>query len=430
MRERPAYPPARWGEIVSWAMFDFANSSYTTIIVSVAFAVYFARLVVPGEGGDFLWSVGISLGNLVVLLLSPMIGAVADDSGRKKIFLVITYVTCVAGTALLWYVTPGRVGLGLFLFVISFVGFSFGENLAAAFLPELSTPKNIGRISGFGWGLGYFGGLVCIVAVMSLLKGGYTLENLRNLRLAWVVTAVFFGVAALPTFLFLKERVPLGSGRAMDYVRAGFARIADTARSVRHFSELFRFLIVFFIFSMGLTAVIAFTAIFAERTLGFTAEELLYVFIAVQLTSAGGAFLFGAIQDRLGSARTIQMTLVLWVLVCIGTYFCTSKQVFWGLVLGAGLGIGSLQSASRGMVGLFSPPDKAGEFFGFWGLFGKGAYMLGPLVFGAISSGTGSQRLAILSTGLFFIAGLIGMAFIDEKRGHAEAEAWSRSHAS
>ena len=207
-------------------------------------------------------------------------------------------------------------------------------------------------------------------------------------------------------------------------MRAGFGRIASTAHSVRHFSELVRFLSVFFVYSMGLTSVIAFAGIFAERTLHFTSSEVVYLFIALQLTSAGGAFLFGFLQDRMGASRTIQITLVIWILVCVGVYFCETKALFWWLALGAGLGIGSLQSASRGLVGLFSPPEKSGEFFGFWGLAGKGAYMLGPFIFGLISTATGSQRVAILSTALFFIAGLIGMAFVNEKRGHEEAASW------
>ncbi|HEY9420015.1 MAG TPA: MFS transporter, partial [Thermoanaerobaculia bacterium] len=378
--EPSSLPPASRREIWSWAMFDFANSSYTTVIVTVAFSIYFTRLVAPEGRGDFLWGLGLLLGNLFVLLLSPIVGAVADDSGRKKQFLAVTYLTCVTGTALLWFVQPGDVNLGLLFFVLSFIGFSFGENLAGAFLPEISTPKTIGRISGLGWGLGYFGGLLCLVLVRPLLSGGFVPENVANVQKAWPLTAVFFLLAALPTFLFLRERAPRGSGTALEYVRAGFARLADTGRSVRHFSELVKFLTVFFIFSMGLTSVIGFAAIFAEKTLGFTLDELTLLFICLQLTSAGGAFLFGFLQDRIGAARTIQISLVLWIVVCAGTYFCETKQLFWWIAMGAGLGIGSLQSASRGMVGLFSPPEKSGEFFGFWGLAGKGAYMLGPAV--------------------------------------------------
>jgi len=312
----------------------------------------------------------------------------------------------------------------LALFVASFVGFSFGENLAGSFLPEISTPENIGKISGFGWGLGYFGGLLSLGLVFPLLAGDFVVANLANLRLAWLATALFFLLAALPTFLFLKERAPRGTSTVLRYVRDGFIRLGQTARSARHFSELVRFLCVFLLYSAGLTSVIAFAGIFAANTLGFSSRELIYLFIVLQLSSAGGAFVFGGLQDRLGAPRTIQVTLVLWILVCAGVYFVESKPAFWGVALFAGLGIGSLQSASRALVGLFAPPEKSAEFFGLWGLAGKTAYMIGPWIFGLISSGTGSQRIAMLSTASFFLLGLVGMGFVSEKRGLAAARAW------
>jgi UMF1 family MFS transporter len=192
---------------------------------------------------------------------------------------------------------------------------------------------------------------------------------------------------------------------------------------------------VFTLYNAGLSSVVAFAGIFAESTLGFTADEIIFLFILLQLSAAAGAFLFGVIQDRIGSPRTIQIALVLWIFVCVGAYMCgdgkievlpgvNGKQFFWWVGMGAGLGIGSLQSASRGLVGLFSPPEKSGEFFGLWGLAGKAAYMVGPLIFGFLASQTGSQRTAMLSTAVFFVLGLIGMSFIDERRGRAEAEAW------
>lgn len=435
----PAPPPPRRREIFGWAMFDFANSSYTTVIVTVAFAVYFTTLVAP-ERGEFLWGLGLAIGNLIVLLLSPIVGAVADDSGRKKLFLFGTYATCVAGTALLYFVTPGRVGLGLALLVLSFVGFSFGENLAGAFLPEISTPRNIGRISGLGWGLGYFGGLGCLLAVQPLLAGDFTPENLPRLRLVWLVTAGFFLLAAIPTFVFLRERAPRVEKPPLEFVRAGFVRLATTARSIRQFSEIVRFLGVFFLFYAGLSSVVAFAGIYAAKTLGFTFSELVLLFILLQISSALGALLFGWVQDRIGAGRTIQISLVLWIAVCVATYLLgegdgvllagyTGKQLFWGVGVFAGLGIGSLQSASRSVVGMFSPPQKAAEFFGFWGLAGKSAYMVGPFAFGLIAEAAGSQRVAMLSTAAFFVAGLVGMVFVDERRGVAEAAAWQAERA-
>lgn len=408
-------------------MFDFANSSYTTVVVTVAFSVFFTSLVASGPSADAWWGRGIFLSNLFVVLLSPIVGAVADESGRKKVFLFVTYLLCVAGTAALWFVVPGAAGavaLALALFIVSNVAFSFGENLTAAFLPEISTPANVGRVSGFGWGLGYFGGLASLLLIKSRIEGGFTMENLPRLREVWVITALFFLVAALPTFFFLHERAPRRSEPVSYYLRMGFSRLRHTFSAIGHFRELAKFLAVFFVFYAGLSSIIAFVGVYAQRTVGFTSSELILLFLVVQISSAGGAFVFGFIQDRLGARRTIQLSLVLWIATCVITYFTDSKAVFWGIALGAGLGIGSLQSASRALVGLFSPVGKSGEFFAFWGLAGKGAYAFGPLIFGLISSSSGSQRAAILATAVFFVVGFLGMFLIDERRGTAAAASW------
>lgn len=416
-------------EIFGWAMFDFANSSYTTLIVTVAFSVYYTKLVVPGREADFLWGLGSLLSNLVAMLSGPVIGAMADDTGRKKVFLFLTYALCIGGTFGLYFVLPGQAALGLALFVISNAGYAMGENLCAAFLPELSTPANIGRVSGFGWGLGYLGGLACLLAAFPLLAGGFSLSNLENLRLTWVLTGAFFLVTAVPTFVFLHERAPRGPRRRLhEYVHVTFTRIAATARAVRHFSDLARFLVVFLIFISGLATMIAFSSIYASHTIGFSAKELILLFILLQISSAAGAFLFGLVQDRWGAKRTIKFMLVFWIVVCLAAFYVHSKGPFWAVALGAGLGIGSVQSASRSLVGLFSPLEKSGEFFGLWGLAGKGAFMIGPFLFGIVSSGTGSQRIAILFTAMFFVVGLIGMNFVDEARGRAAALAWTAAH--
>lgn len=405
-------------------MFDFANSSYTTVVVTVAFSVFFTRLIAAGPEADAWWGRGIFISNLIVVLLSPIVGAMADESGRKKLFLFATYLLCVGGTAALWFVEPGAIQLALVLFVISNVAFSFGENLTAAFLPELSTPSTVGRISGFGWGLGYFGGLASLLLIKSRIDGGFTLENLPNLRMVWPLTALFFLVAALPTFLFLRERAPRRNEPLLYYARQGFGRLLTTVRSIGHFRELAKFLAVFFVYSAGLMSIIAFVGVYAERTVGFTSSELIFLFLVVQVSSAAGAFAFGAIQDRLGARRTIQVSLLLWIATCLATYLTATKLAFWIIALTAGLGIGSLQSASRALVGLFAPVGKSGEFFGLWGLAGKAAYAVGPLVFGLVSSSTGSQRAAILYTGVFFVLGFLGMFLINERRGLAAAAAW------
>jgi UMF1 family MFS transporter len=418
--------PVRPREIFGWAMFDFANSSYTTVIITVAFSVFFTSTVAAAGRADFLWGFGLSISNGLVLLLSPVIGAIADDSGRKKRFLFATYLACVAGTALLALVGPGDVALALALLVVSNVAFSFGENLAGAFLPEISTPRTIGRISGLGWGLGYFGGLASLMLISPLIGPGFGGDNLANLRRAWLVTAAFFLVAGSCTFALLRERAPRGPRRTLiGHLRVGFARLATTAREVRRFGELAKFLLAFFLYHGGLTTVIAFAAILAERTFGFGPADLIRLFVLLQLTSAAGALGFGFIQDRIGAVRTVRVTLVIWIVACVGGYLARTAGQFWWVAMAAGLGIGSLQSASRALVGLFSPRAKEAEFFGFWGLAGKAAYAIGPALFGLISSASGSQRLAILSAALFFVAGLVAVSFVDERRGIAAAASWN-----
>ena len=409
-------------------MFDFANSAYTTIIVTVAFSIYFTKLVTPGASADWWWSVAVAISNAIVLLLAPVLGAIADGSGRKKPFLVAMWLLCVLGTAGLYFVTPGALVLGIVLFVLSNCAYAFGETMVGGFLPEISTPKNIGRISGFGWGLGYLGGLGSLVLIKPLIMGGFTVANLPNLRLAWVATAAFFFVGALPTVLFLRERAERTQGRsAGELTVEGFRRIASTWKSLKKFSELAWFLGAFFVYSCGLMAVIAFAAIYAERTIGFASGDIIVLFIALQVAAAVGAVAFGWIQDRLGPKRCLEIALLLWLMVSVCAFLATTKAQFWPVALGAGLGIGALQSASRALVGLFSPVAKSGEFFGFWGLALRAAYVVGVFVFGSLSSATGSQRTAILVNGVFFLVGLIALLKVDVERGRAAAEAWDRA---
>lgn len=406
-------------------MFDFANSSYTTIVVTVAFGNFFTQLVAPGERGEAWWGAAITASNVVVMLLSVVAGAVADGAARKKSFLFASYLTCVLATAALWWVLPGRVGLALALFVVSNIAFSLGENFTSSFLPELSTPANIGKISGIGWGVGYIGGLLSLAAIYPLVAGGFELANLPRLRLVWVVNALFFLVAGIPTFLLLRERALPTPGRNwVGHARSGLVRVAETVREIRHFSQLARFLIVFFFFQAGLTTMFAFAGIYAVQTVGFDGSDLISLFFVLNISAALGALGFGFIQDRVGVKRTVQVTLAIWIAVCLAAYLVQTQAQFWAVAVFAGLGIGSLQSAARAMIGLFSPIEKSGEFFGFWGLAGKGAYAVGPLVFGLVASATGNQRYGILTTAVFFVIGLAGMAFVDEAAGRRAAEEW------
>ena len=414
-------------EILGWCFFDFANSSFTTLIITIAFSVYFTKIVAGGSGaGDKLWGTGNAISQTLVLLTAPLVGAIADYSSRKKQFLFLSYITCVIFTALLYFAVPGAVWFALMLFIIANFAYSTGENLIASFLPEIAKPEDMGKISGFGWGFGYIGGLLCLLCCFPFLKGGFVLENAENLRRVNLIVAVFFLLAGIPTFLWVHERKKQSSlPPGMNYLTAGFAQIRETFIQIRKFRELFKFLIVFGIYNCGVTTVVYFASIYADQTIGLTPLELIQFFIITQVSSSLGALIFGFIQDKVGAKNTIYMTLMIWLVVVIGAYFSTSRNSFYIVGNLAGLGLGSSQSAARAMVGMFSPVQKSGEFFGFWGLFWKLSTAIGPFVFGHISSATGSQRTAIISTGLFFLSGIIGISFVNEKKGIEAARAYT-----
>jgi UMF1 family MFS transporter len=309
----------------------------------------------------------------------------------------------------------------LAIFIVANFAYSSGENFIASFLPEIARPDDMGKISGFGWALGYIGGLLCLVCCFPFIKDGI---EASNPLVPWtcMVVAVFFLLAGIPTFLWVRERktastLPHGS----TYFTAGIRQIQDTFQHLKNFKELFKFLIIFAVYNCGVTTVVYFASIYADKTIGLTAGELIWFFLITQVSASLGAFLFGLIQDRIGARNTIFITLSLWLCVTVGAYFSTTKWMFYIVGNLAGLGLGSSQSAARAMVGLFSPVEKTGEFFGFWGLFWKLSTAVGPMLFGIISSTTGSQRTAILSTGAFFLCGIVGMFFVNEKEGIAAA---------
>jgi MFS transporter, UMF1 family len=414
-------------EILSWCFFDFANSSFTTLIITIAFSVYFVKIVVGGgREGDQLWGIGNAISQGMVLLSAPLLGAIADYSARKKTFLFLSYITCVIFTALLYFAKPGEVWFALLLFIIGNFAYSSGENLIASFLPEIAQREDMGKISGLGWGLGYLGGLLCLLCCFPFLKGGFVLENADNLRKVNLVVAAFFFLAGIPTFLWVHERKKATSlPQGMSYFRAGVAQLKQTFIQIQKFRELFKFLIIFGIYNCGVTTVVYFASIYATETIGLSAIELIWFFIITQISSSLGAVMFGLIQDKIGAKNTIYITLTLWLCVVTGAYLATGRTAFYIVGNLAGLGLGSSQSAARALVGMFSPVEKSGEFFGFWGLFWKLSTAVGPAVFGTLSNLTGSQRTAIISTGLFFVIGMIGISFVNEKRGIEAARGFS-----
>lgn len=406
-------------------MYDFANSSFTTLIVTVAYSVYFVQVVArhlaqDGQGGspERLWFWGYAASMLVVAVLSPVLGALADARAAKRAFLLGSTLACVACTALLAFVKAGDVAMGLTLFGVANIAFDLGFLFCSAFLVEIATAETMGRISGYGWGLGYAGGLLSLALAYPFIKGGFAEENLPLYRLSFAVTAGFFLLSSLPTFLLLRERaVPQPSARGEAAWRQGFVRLASTAREFRRYRDLLAYLIAYLIYTDGINTVIVASAIFANKVLDFSPADLIIYFLVTQVTAGLGAVGFGVLADRLGAKRTISLSLMLWVLLAGSAALVRTHAQFYAIGLLAGAALGANQSASRTLLGRFTPVGRQAEFFGFFSVTGKFAAVIGPLVYGEVTAWTGSQRWAILSMVVFFTIGLLALQLVNEDRG-------------
>ncbi len=419
-------PPVTRREILAWCLFDFANSSFTTVITTVAFSVYFVQVVAAGAGpsgeAEALWGRGYAASMILAALLSPVLGATADYHAAKKRYLAAVTGLCIACTAALYIVQSGDIVLGLILFGLANVGFELGYTFYNAFLVELTDREGMGRLSGYGWGVGYLGGLLSLAVAYPFVKGGLGPANLDSYRLSFLVTAGFFLLASLPTFLYLRERAtpqpPLPGIRRWTI---GFARLGQTFREIRRYRQLFLYLIAFLIYTDGINTVVIFSGIFAAQVLGFTPNDLIIFFLVMQVTAALGAYGFGILSDRLGAKRTISVTLGCWVGIVAWAFVVRSAAEFYAIGLLAGAILGANQAVSRTLLGLFTPAGRQGEFFGFFSVSAKFAAVLGPLLYAQIVLWTGDQRPAVLSLAGFFLVGWAVLRFVNEEAGMAAA---------
>ncbi len=393
--------PASRGQIFAWTLFDFANTGFSVMIVTLGYAIYFRQIV---AGSDFYWGIAVSASMLICAFLAPPLGAVADATrGRKRFLLAFTLLSIFATAALYW-IEAGMILPGIVLFILANVGFESGIVFYDALLPALATPTATGRVSGYGYAMGYLGSLAILALCFPLIRDGLTPENLENFRLSFPITAAFFFLFSLPLFLFVPEP-KIGSVAFTHYFREGFRRAWHTLRSLPQFPNLRRFLIAFFLYNDAILTIIAFSAIFAQTTLGLSAEEIILFFITIQTAAILGSILFGILTDKYGPKRTIQLSLAIWLLV-LGIVFLTSSKWEFSLAgLFAGAAIGGTQSASRSLMVYLTPRERSAEFFGFFdGFFGKASAIFGPLTFGFLSDWLG-QRWAILSLAAFFLLG-------------------------
>ncbi|HUJ00090.1 MAG TPA: MFS transporter [Usitatibacter sp.] len=407
-------------EVWAWAMYDFANSGYTTVVLTAVFNAYFVSVVARNaDWATFAWTAALAVSYLGVMILGPILGAWSDAHAAKKRLLAISTVVCIAGTVALAGCGPGTVAWAVAFIVVSNIAYSMGENLCAAFLPELSRPEALGKVSGWGWSLGYFGGILalglCLAWVLSAPARGST--SSEAVPGTMVITAAIYGLAALPTFLYLRERaVPA----AVPGARAALARLLETARSSRRYEDLLLVFACGTLYQAGVATVIALAAIYAEQVMGFRTQDTIVLILVVNVTAAVGAFGFGYAQDRIGKTSALRLTIWGWVAMTVIAYFATTAPVFWVAANLAGLCMGSSQSAGRALVAYLSPVERSSEFFGLWGVAIRLAAILGPLSYGAVTWITrGNHRLAILLTGAFFVASLVVLAFVNEARGRS-----------
>lgn len=418
-------PGVRPREVISWAGYDFANSGYTTVVLTAVFNAYFVSVVANGaDWATLAWTVTLAVSNAAVMVAMPIIGAYADMRARKQWLLRLSTVGCVLSTAALALAGRGDVAIAVVAIVISNFFFQAGVSLIGAFLPEIARPHALGKVSGWGWSFGYLGGLatlaVCLAYVNWARRQGGSPEDFVPVTM--LITAGIFALAALPTLFVLRERAVPQSEGSFDVVRESVARLASTLKHLSRYRDFARLLLCSAFYQAGVAVVIALAAIYAQEVMKFSFEQTLLLVLIVNITAAIGAFTFGYVQDWLGHKRALALTLLLWIAMTVTASFATTSTLFWVSANLAGLAMGSSQSAGRAMTGVFAPRARLAEFYGLWTLSVQVAAIVGPLTYGAVVYLTdNNHRLGMMITGGFFVIGLLLIASIDIERGRRVA---------
>jgi MFS transporter, UMF1 family len=419
-------PGVRKREVFGWAMYDFANSGYTTVVITAVFAAYFVGGIARNaQWATFAWTAALSISYAIVMFTMPSIGAYADLRAAKKRLLAWFTAACVVSTAALAFAGPGSVPLAIALIIVSNTFYSYGESLTAAFLPELARPDSLGKVSGWGWGFGYFGGMLALGLCLGyvLWAQGHGIAADRFVPVTMVITAVLYGVASLATFKLMRERAEpdLQTLRESGFA-ASLRQLHRTFAQARRYRDFMWLMVCCVCYQGGVAVAITLAAIYAETVIGFRQQETMVLIFVLNIAAAAGAFAWGYLQDRIGHKIALGTTLVGWVATCIIAAVTTTKGGFWWAATIAGLCMGSSQSAGRALAGMFAPPRQLAEFYGLWGFAVRLASIIGPLTYGAITWATGgNQRMAIASTSVLFIAGLVCLLPVNVQRGRQVA---------
>ena len=392
-------------EVFAWSLYDFANQPFTTIIITFIYSAFFTKVIAENEQiGTTMWASSIALTAIIVAILSPILGAIADSGGYRKFFLILfTWVSAVF-SILLYFPEAGDTLLALTLFVIANIAFEMGTVFCNSYLPDLSNSKNSGSISGFAWGLGFVGGLIALFLSLFLFPD----LDAIGIRRINILVGVWFLVFSIPTILFVKDRKKEKFRK--HHILDSFASIRKTFRTVSYYKTISQFLIARLFFNDGLVTIFALGGIYAVGTLDFTFNEVMQLGIVLNLAAGVGSFVFGYIEDKIGVKKIINISLFVLtfstLLAFVAPYFLFQKEIFWVAGVLIGLMVGPNQSCSRSLMAQLTPKEKQNEFFGFFALTGKATSFLGPLLFGIVTS-MYNQQMALWIIILLFVIGFI-----------------------
>lgn len=410
------------GAVAAWCVYDWANSAFPTVIGTFVFSAYFTQGVAADPvAGTAQWSRAVTVSAVLIALLSPIFGAIADAAGRQKPWLAVFTVVCALASGALWFVKPDPSWalFALIAFTLANAAFEFATVFYNAMLPELVAPARLGRVSGWGWGLGYAGGLVCLLLVLygfvqpETPLFGLDKSSAEHVRASGPIAGIWYALFAIPLFLF----VPDGARSALsipEAVRAGLSTLWKSFQNVRHYKNIVTYLIARMLYTDGLNTMFLFGGIYAAGTFGMPISEVIVFGIALNVTAGLGAAGFAWIDDWIGAKKTILIALVALTFIGLGMVITDTKAVFWGLGMALGTFFGPAQAASRSLMARLAPAEVRTEMFGLYALSGKATAFLGPLVLGIVAETTGSQRAGMATVLVFLIVGGVMLLAVRE----------------
>ena len=419
--------------IFSWSLYDFANQPFTTIIITFIYSTYFMDYFCStAEVGAVLWGRAITISSIMVALLSPIMGAIADNGGYRKSLLIFWTWVCIIFSFLLYFPIPGQVIQALVIFIIANIGFEMGGVFLNAYLPNITTKDRIGRISGYGWAFGYVGGLlmmaICFIffiqpeiPINPFFGSALDKSTGEQIRIINIFIAIWFAIFSIPTFLFVKDDKKT---RKIDFtiIKTSINNLIETFRDMKKYKGVLTFLLARLIYNDAVITIISFGGIYAKEIFDFTFNEIFLFGIVLNIAAGIGAFSFGFIDDMIGGKSTIQLTNFGFILACIiavvaptvDVDFISGKNLFWISGILIGVFMGPNQAASRSLMARITPESKENEFFGFYAFSGKATAFLGPLLFSSIVAVTHDLRIGIAVVATFFVIGSYVLSYVED----------------